>query len=349
MITTKMSVRRRLLLLCFTTVILIVCFSAYLIVQITERLHTYTVMSEKVQVLSELTVLNKQLYQLLSLRLHGKSTEELLTKVRNRVNLLGSIVHSEQHSHYGIVSGSSFQKMPRLLEELNLLVERASKTNKNELFNVGNQLFDVLYELNADVAEHDSNMTSVHLHDSDLVLNNLRWLYYWMEREAWLAEEILAGNLQDLTYLRQYIRASELQKQYFDRYISSEARTDHLKQIAVLLSNPSFHKSELIRDKIIRNKVGPSDLSGYIELINARNQLIEKQTSDFHEHFRSELESHIQEYRLLILYISLALVLFLAFTFYLCLSTLYRINHKLNEILETFGKVRNGDYKERIR
>ena len=103
MITTKMSVRRRLLLLCFTTVTLIVCFSAYLIVQITERLHTYTVTSEKVQVLSELTVLNKQLYQLLSLQLHGKPTEELLTKVRNRVHLLRTIVHTGQHTHYGIV------------------------------------------------------------------------------------------------------------------------------------------------------------------------------------------------------------------------------------------------------
>ncbi|CAH0537561.1 ATP-binding protein [Vibrio marisflavi] len=350
MVINKMSVRRRLLLLCFTMVTLIVCFSGYLIVQIREQLHAHTVTVEKVVVLSELTLLNKNLYQLLSNKLSGKAVDAALLSVDENIQSIKSNLHSEKHTHHGIVGTGSSEKLFALLDKIPLLVQDVKHTkNEKELFHLGEKAFEVLYNINIDVSEHDSHITSDHLHSSDIVLNTLRWLYYWMECEAWLVQEMIVSPAGRSDYFRQYVKASELQKQYFNKYISSGARSEHLKQVAGLFANTNFHKSELIRDRILSGQAIKNDLDGYIKMIEARNQLIERQTQDFHDHFKLELEAHIEQNRRQIIYVTLVLVSLLAFTFYLSLSTLFRINSKLGEILNIFGKLKSGDYEWKMK
>lgn len=341
-------IKKRLLLTCLLSGVVIVCFSAYLTKQIHERLNVYFTTLDKTQALVSLTQLNKQLYQVLTDQLHGRLSNKTVQHVEATILQLKRSFDREYEMDKANGESSLGYRTTMLLDELTSLLHEMSQSEGNDLFLVGNQMFDVLYDFNASVRGQGELLTDVHLRDSAYILNNLRWLNYWMEKEAWLVQEIRSIGAMPPYYVHQYIRASEMQKQFLDQYVKNEARHEHLKMLATLFANDKYRKSESIRNRILYERDKSVDLSAYIVLVEARNLLIARQTQEFRTHFIDELNTHIVESKQYFVYLGIGFLASLFLIFYLCASVLRRIKMKLREMRKTLVDVQGGAQQQRI-
>ena len=198
-------IKRRLLLTCLLSGVIIVCFSAYLTKQIHERLNVHFTTLDKTQALVSLTQLNKQLYQVLTDQLQGRLSNKTAQHVEVTILQLKRFFDREYEMDKANGESSLGYRTTVLLDELTSLLHEVSQSEGHDLFLVGNQMFDVLYDFNASVRGQAGLLADVHLRDSAYILNNLRWLNYWMEKEAWLVQEIRSIGDMPPYYVHQYL------------------------------------------------------------------------------------------------------------------------------------------------
>ncbi|WP_367990127.1 ATP-binding protein [Vibrio sp. NTOU-M3] len=346
MLITKISIKTRLLILCLLPALVIVGFSANSVIHIQNKLHSYTVIDEKAQSLYMLSELSKHIYDGLNKRLSGEDASSSLERSKRVISELKQTAHSVAHKHYGVVELES--DITSGLEELGDIISELSEVTPEGSIELGRVLYEVLQDIYSDIQRVDSHNADVDIHKLDLVLSDLSWLHYWMEREAWLAQEIVRLDWTYSEYSSDYFQISERQQFYLDKYITAGANSKQIELLLGLFSSRDFSQSTYLREQVLNNRQGDADLSNLIHIIEKRNLLVDRQLSLFAENLRSELEISITKNQRSMLLLALAMCAVLGAMFVWGSSTLYRINSKLRRILNTMSSLRSKNGVEQI-
>ncbi|MCK6264574.1 response regulator [Vibrio sp. ZSDE26] len=337
MLLTKYSIKIRLIVLCLVPLIIILGFSYSSIGLIQHRLHSYTLTTEKIESLELLTKVSNQIYQLLSSTLYSDdaSLNRLYSDIDSSLNKLATTAHTSEHDHHGVESGNLiiFQ-----IEDLKYLIHDLKKVDKGEIVDLGNLIFEVIYELNSEIHKSESHASSIDIHKLELVFSDLNWFVFWMQKEAWLVQVIANQNLPYSGYRSDYFQISERQQFYLDKFING-ADSQQLKSLVSLFARKEFTQGNMVKEQALSNQISAKHLKSYIDNIEQRYNLVNQQISVFTDLLSSNLVQSIKAAKRDILVISLAGLVCVLFLFFLGTSTLYRINTKLKKILVTMGDI----------
>ncbi|MGF1695496.1 ATP-binding protein [Vibrio lamellibrachiae] len=337
MLLTKLSIKLRLIVLCLVPLVIIIGFSYSSIGMIQGRLHSYTITTEKVESLELLSGISNKIYQLLTSKLQQDTATSAmkLKEIDSELDTLASIAHTGEHSHHGMQSSNLVILQ---IEDLKYLVQDLEQSANDEMIDLGNLIFEVVYELNSELHKANSHASSLSIHELELVFSDLNWFLFWMQREAWLVQAIAYQNLSYADYRHDYFQVFERQQFYLDKFITG-ADSGQLKSLVSLFARKEFTQGSMVKEKALNDQITASGLKGYISNIEQRHSLVKQQISMFTDLLSSNLEISVKSAKRQILAISLAGLVFVVFMFFWGTSTLYRINTKLKRILTTMGSI----------
>lgn len=345
MLLTNISIKSRLLILCLIPTLVIILFTANTVVHIQDRLHSYAVINEKNQTLRHLSAFSRYVYEALALRIEGQSAAIALGMAQQSLNSITSVTHAEEH-----VSGSVTQSNHTLsyIEELNDLLPELATVSSHGSLELGRLIYAVLYDLYSDVQSIESHSTELKVHKLDLVLSDLSWLYFWMEQEAWLAQEIKGIRLSYAEYATEYFKISERQQFYLDKFINLGADSDQINTLLNIFASRDFQRGSYYKQHMLLNEGSRGRLGDFALAIEQRNALVEKQLGLFSSKLHEELQSSIQRSENTLLVIAIGGFIVFSVMFFWGTSTLYRINSKLAKILSVMGCMRNSGSTELV-
>ncbi len=345
MLLTRMSIKSRLLVLCLLPTIVIILLSANLVNQIQGRLHSYQLISDKNSSINLLMEFSHHNYSALTKRLRGKSGQTSIALANGTLELLSINEQRKRedllHKHQQDISESYIQELIQLFPEL----EHASPEETVEL---GRLIYTVFYDLYANVLSLEGTHTNNRVHQLDLILSDLSWLHFWMEREAWLVQEIQVEGWPYAEYAPEYFRISERQQYYLDKFIGLGADTQQVEALLAIFTSRDFQQGAFVKEQILYNRFSAEELKQSVGIVELRNQLVEKQLTIFSRQLQDELQEAIDASQRSMWLIAGAGVFVFIVMFAWGASTLYRINSKLSRILRVMGNMRDSENVEQI-
>ncbi|MCG9677436.1 ATP-binding protein [Vibrio sp. Isolate24] len=345
MLLTNISIKSRLLILCLIPTLVIILFSANAVTRIQDRLHSYAVISEKNQTLRHLSAFSKYVYQALNHRMEGQNAALVLGMAQQSLNLAAEVAHTEEHVHHGIRDSNHTLSY---IEELNELIPELATVSSDGSLELGRLIYTVLYDLYSDVQSIESHSAELKVHKLDLVLSDLSWLYFWMEQEAWIAQEIKAMGLSYAEYASEYFKISERQQFYLDQFVNLGADSEQVTTLLNVFASRDFQRGSYYKQHMLFSDSQRDKLEGFASAIEQRNVLVEKQLGVFSDKLHAELQISIKRSEHTLLAIAIGGFMLFAGMFFWGTSTLYRINSKLAHILSVMGSMRNSGSVELI-
>ncbi|WP_342669004.1 hypothetical protein [Vibrio sonorensis] len=211
------SIKSRLLVLCLVPTVVIIGFAVNSVIRIQEQLHSYTVIDEKARTLNLLSVLSGHIYQGVTKRVEGLPSQTSVSLATETIKRIEKVSHVQGHNHH---SGEYNPQTLQHLEEIKELLPELNNASPQGTVEIARLMYEILYDIYFDIQKIESHDANVAIHKLDLVLSDLSWLYYWMEREAWLARELNVLGWDYSDFAPQYFRINERQQFYLDKYIT---------------------------------------------------------------------------------------------------------------------------------
>lgn len=338
MIFARVSIKSRLLVLCLLPTLVILLFCANSVIRIQERLESYTVINVKAEHLRHLSALSNQLYFALSKRLKNDSVKQEIHQSLLQLDQTLALV-SAQHQlrpERRRVMTEQIMELKGVLPEL----EFASYTSTIEL---GRLMFSSLETLFLTVQQIENYHADRSIQKAEVVLSDLSWLHFWMEREAWLAREISTLEWDYADYAEEYFRVGERQQYYLEHFLNNDVSNPKADKLLVLFTSREFRQSAYFRSQMLHNRATPLEMNELVKVIESRNHAVVDQLTILATELEQAvvLKGKASQQKLILLAIISGLVLIVMFTW--GASTLFRINSKLTRILDTMGMMkRNG-------
>ncbi len=345
MLLTNMSIKSRLFILCLLPTVVIVAFSVNLANDFKTRLYSYQLVSEKNETIALLAEFSNHLSIALNQRLNGQSAIKSITHAQQTMDAIATTAHTAEHNHYGI---SQSTLASSYIEELRSLLQELTTLDRNSTIELGQLIYTVYHDLLAEVHSAESYAASLTVHKLDLVLSDLSWLYFWMEQEAWLTQEIRWLDLQYIDYAEQYFRIRERQQLYLDKFVSLGADTGQVQTLFDLFASNEFQSSAIVKNALLNTSVSHHKPEELVKIIQTRNKLVEQQLLKFSAALQEQLELSIREaeiglWQIVIMGSSIFVVMFAWGA-----STVYRVNSKLSRIIGVMQRLKDKDRTEQI-
>ncbi|MBU2899166.1 hybrid sensor histidine kinase/response regulator [Vibrio hepatarius] len=338
MLLTNISIKSRLLILCLIPTLLIGFLSVNLVKDIQGRLHSYLVINEKVETLRYLSEFTGHLYRTLSVK-NDKSTrvDEQLLALRS-IRLLAQVAHTEEHIHIGITESNDVLAH---INALLALVPHIADTEGQERLVIGNKAYSELLALYLAVQSTERHDVDLPIYQLDMAMSDLNWLYFWMEREAWLAQVIEAKQLPYRHYAEDYFKFSERQQFYLNRIVTLSPHIEQTEGLFNLFSDIDLQRYGDVKQYTSLNENYTGGLEGFSSWVENRNSLVERHLGELSDKLRREILTNIGANERLLYFFAIAGLFALSAMFFWSTSTLYRINSKLTEILLALGSLRS--------
>ncbi len=337
-ILTHFSIKARLFLLCLIPTLVILAVAWRLFLPFESRLDTYHVLNQKIGAINQVTTSSALFYTLLSVQLRSENSEDSRPQLKQELaESLDKIVldTGSTNSHFG--SKSNRTLIENRVLDLHHLLDELPSASQSETLELGHQVFNLLYEVMADLQKTNSFLAPVDIHTLDLVYSDLHWFAFWVQKEAWLIKELTIDQEVFQSRQTEYFQAVERQQQYFERIIDNGAP---LEQLVQLFTQPEFRQAALIREKIVSNEADPQALASYVKNVEERYLAIDKLVQSVNQHLSAQLNVRLQQEKMGMLSISASLLVVLALLFVLGASTSYRISSKLKRIINTMSRLR---------
>ncbi len=343
MLLTRMSIKSRLLILCLLPTIVIVLLSTNLVKQTQTRLDNYQLVSEKNHSIRLLTQFSQHLYTALGERLLGELSSPSLQIAQSKLDELSQIPFSsvdKAHQFSPTITGYIY--------DLKQMLVKLEGSSQAESIAMGRPLYRLLYDLYASILSTESHDSSVRVHRLDIIISDLSWLYFWMEKEAWIAKEIHTTDWAYQGYAPAYFRVSERQQFFIDKFLNNVGLHEQSAALLKIFTSSDFRQGVAVKDQILHNLPTAEEIQESVGIIESRNLLVEKQLLSLSNQLQNELDIAIkQDQRQLWLVVGAAIAL-LVLMFAWGASTLYRINSKLSKILSVMGNMRDQGSAELI-
>ncbi|MBN3495377.1 hybrid sensor histidine kinase/response regulator [Vibrio neptunius] len=338
MLLTNISIKSRLLILCLIPTLVILIFTVNTVTRIQERLYSYAVISEKNQTARHLSDFSRYVYEALAYRIRGESAVNALDMAQQSLNSATEAAHTSEHVHYGV---NASNRTLSYIEKLNALLPQLKTVNSRESLALGRLIYAALYKLYNEVQSIENHNLERKVHQLDLVLSDLNWLYFWMEQEAWLAQEIRSVRLSYAGYAADYFKISERQQFHLDKLIDLGDDSEQIHRLLDVLTSRDFQRGSHYKQHMLLTPGSKDRLEDFALAIEQRNALVEKQLAMFSAELHEELQMNIKRGENALLSLAIGGFLVLAVMFFWGTSTLYRINAKLARILAVMGSMRN--------
>ncbi len=229
------------------------------------------------------------------------------------------------------------------LDSLESLVNKLSLTSGPAAIELGEKAFEQLNQLNSEILGNTRHHIDSDIHMLDMSLNQLYWLYYWMERESWITLKMRYREGDAVDVLSEFIQANERQKIYLDQFVREGSNNEIAKQLMVVFSSQNQHFSDIYRQQLASNAMSEGELTSHQNAISIRNEQLQRQLSLYADQFTQDIHDQIAWSRYQLVLIALALLAIVTVMFYSSASTVIRINGKLNRILQSMGSMRKQD------
>ncbi|KLN65113.1 hybrid sensor histidine kinase/response regulator [Vibrio sp. VPAP30] len=345
MLLTNMSIKSRLFILCLIPTLVIIAFSANLAKDFQDRLHSYQLVDEKNETITLLAEFSHHLYVALNQRLAGQNANASINRAQQTMALIAKTAHTSDHVHHGIQTPNQASSF---IEELQYLLPELVNSDSASTIELGQLIYTIYHDLLVEVHSLESHGTSLSVHHLDLVLSDLSWLYFWMEREAWLTQEIRWLEWQYSDYAEEYFRIRERQQLYLDKFVSLGADSQQVQVLLDLFASREFQRGTLAKEVLLSRSGENISPSEFVEIINTRNKAVEKRLITFSLSLRDQIAVSIRnaEKGLWLIGISGCSVFIIMFAW--GASTVYRINSKLAKIILVMGHMKEKDGAEKI-
>lgn len=345
MLLTNMSIKSRLFILCLIPTLAILAFSANLARDFQSRLHSYQLVGEKNDSISLLTEFSHHLYVAFNRRLNGQSANAAVTRAQQTMSMIAQTAHTSDHVHHGIQTSNQANSY---IEELQYLLPELLTSDSASTIELGQLIYTIYHDLLVEIHSLESHEASPSIHSLDIVLSDLSWLYFWMEREAWLTQEIKWLDWQYSDYAEEYFRIRERQQLYLDKFINLGANSHQVEALLDIFASREFQRGSVVKEAFLNQAGAGLPPSEFVEIIHARNKTVESQLMAFSSTLRTELNQSIRSAKqglwlIVIAGCSVFIVMFAWGT-----STIYRINSKLAKIINVMGQLKEKDGAEQI-
>ncbi|MGB6291656.1 MAG: ATP-binding protein [Vibrio anguillarum] len=337
-ILTHFSIKARLFLLCLIPTLVILAVAWRLFLPFESRLDTYHVLNQKIGAINQVTTSSALFYTFLSTKLRSENSEDSRPQLKQELaGSLDKIVldTGSTNSHFG--SKSNRTLIENRVLDLHHLLDELPSASQSETLELSRQVFNLLYEVMAELQKTNSFLAPVDIHTLDLVYSDLHWFAFWVQKEAWLIKELTMDQEVFQSRQTEYFQAVERQQQYFERIIDNGAQ---LEQLVQLFTQPEFRQAALIREKIVSNEADPQALASYVKNVEERYLVIDKLVQSVNQHLSAQLNVRLQQEKMGMLSISASLLAVLALLFVLGASTSSRISSKLKRIINTMSRLR---------
>ena len=339
MLLTNISIKSRLLILCLIPTLVIAVLSVYVVKHVQVRLHSNLLVNEKVQSIKYLAQLTGQVYQALDPRNDQHTRTNSQRFAQKSISLISQVAHTEEHTHRGI---SDTNNTLAHIKNFNELISGIGDLDDKERLDKGSELYGALWALYMSILSMENHNLDLTTHHLELALTDLNWMYFWMEREAWFAQEIESNQLSYTQYMEDYFRISGTQQIYLDRVISLRHHLEQLEPLIGMLSKIKLQRNQYSEQIVSLSQLGTYDFNEFSFWVENRNQLVASHIEALSDELRSELLANI-EYHERVLYAFAMLGIFVfAMMFFWGASTLYRIHSKLANILSALGNLRSS-------
>ncbi|MGV1721223.1 ATP-binding protein [Vibrio furnissii] len=334
----RFSIKARLMLLCLMPMLVIGWGTWNLFSQFQTQLVAYRVITKKIDALNHLTNATHLAYDMLIGRIHQNDVQRLRIALDNELTLVGANIDEQNLMR---VSGNSASLSSSNVAELKSLASEIASATVAETHEYGTWTFDLIYELLTDIQKRSNHEAPTDIHTLDVVYDDLSWFLYWMQREAWFIRDLSQTDTLTPQQLGQYFQIAEREQQHLERFIDTGASSVQLDQIVKLFAQQDFRQGAILRDKILRQEVTPSELSGYVQTLENRQAAVQKLFLGFSEHLSQQIDQQVRQESQRIAVISAVVAVVFVLLLVLGLGTFYRISSKLNRILATMGQLRD--------
>ena len=342
---TNMSIKTRLFILCLVPTLVILAFSAIQVKGFQNRLHSYKLVDEKNSAINLLTEFSSHLSMALNKRLNGQNATTSINLAQELLELVAVTAHTEKHVHHGIhVSNQALS----FIEELQYLLPELESSDPESTVEIGRLIYTVYHDLIMEIQSLASHESSIAIHKLDLVLSDLSWLFYWMEREAWLTQEIKWFDWAYADYAEEYFRISERQQFYLDKFINLGADSEQIEVLLDIFASREFQQGLLVKDKLLTFSRAENVPENFVSIIHKRNKTVERQLIAFTQQLQTELNQAIENAQTALWSMIVLGVIVLIVMFAWGASTLMRINSKLAKIIHVMGRLKEKDGVEQI-
>ncbi|MGY5612590.1 ATP-binding protein [Vibrio brasiliensis] len=342
---TNMSIKTRLFILCLIPTLVIIAFSANQAKDFQGRLHSYQLVDEKNTTINLLTEFSNHLSTALNKRLNGQSASTSINMGQELLQLVAVTAHTENHDHHG---KPTVNQALSYIEELQQLMPELESASPESTVEIGRLIYTVYHDLIMEVQSLASHNSSIAIHSLDLVLSDLSWLYYWMEREAWLTQEINWFGWVYTDYAEEYFRISERQQFYLDKFINLGADSEQIDVLLDIFASRDFQQGLLVKDRLLTFSQSNNVPEGFVDIIQKRNKTVKRQLIIFTQQLQTELKHAISNAEQALWLIAILGVTIFTVMFTWGSSTLMRINSKLAKIIHVMGRLKEKDGAEQI-
>nr|WP_239424271.1 ATP-binding protein [Vibrio galatheae] len=300
-------------------------------------------MSEKNETITLLAEFSHQIYVALNRRLNGQSARTAIDRAQLTLTLVADVAHKTTHIHHGIQTPN---QAVSFIEELQFILPELLTSDTTATLEIGQLIYTIYHDLLVELRSLESTETSMSIQNLDLILSDLSWLYFWMEKEAWLMQEIKWLDLQYSDYAEEYFRIRERQQLYLDKFVSIGANSQQVQVLLDLFSSSEFQRGAVVKEALLNHSTETKLTSAttFVDIIHNRNKAVEKQLAAFSDSVQSELALNIRTAKQGLWLIIISGCAIFAVMFAWGTSTVYRINSKLSKIISVMGhlKERNG-------
>ncbi|EGU42695.1 hypothetical protein VII00023_05307 [Vibrio ichthyoenteri ATCC 700023] len=283
------------------------------------------------------SALANKLYFVLSNRLKNRPAKQDIHQSLLQLEQAEELIRAQQkiNPRRRTILLENIAELKGVLPELEL----SNDTNTIEL---GRLIFSILDTLFSTVQQIENYHAGIPIQKSEVVLSDLSWLHFWMEREAWLAREINSLDWGYIDYAEEYFRVGERQQYYLDRFLNNEVNNHQADKLLVLFTSREFRQSRYFRNQMLHNRATPLDVNKLIRVIERRNRGVVEQLNVFANELDRAvaLEIHIIQRKLTLLAVISGFIFIVMAAW--GASTLIRINSKLTRILNTMGTMKHS-------
>ena len=228
------------------------------------------------------------------------------------------------------------------LAELKQILPALEFANDTSTIELGRLMFDILNTLFSTVQKMGNSHADFSVQNLEILVNELSWLHFLMEKEAWLAREISTLGWEYVDYAGEYFRVGERQDLYLERFLNHGSNTTQTDNLLVLFSSREFRQARYFRNQMLHNRATPHEIKKLVGVLEARNDAVALQlnafTGDLERAVRLSTKSIQQQLMLLALISGLIFMVM----FIWGASTLIRINSKLTRIFHTMGSMKGN-------
>ncbi|PSW06670.1 hybrid sensor histidine kinase/response regulator [Photobacterium lipolyticum] len=336
----KISIKTRLLLLVILPLLFTSIFAGLEINKLYHDVQNLNTLNTRIELLAEQSKISSAIHSLKIGRLQGEDStlaeKQISESIENVSHLLSGAFH-----------GDVLAEMSQVMTEMGEASEEVRLLEKEDLNDWSLWVDDLINQSLMNFEKEILHTGNTRIEQNVSVLYQLQWLLYWAQEENWYIHQFLAQN--NLDYKASLSTVIERQQLYIDRFISINAQPEQIELLLKTFAHPAFASSYKLREGILTGNVKNSEIGKGLIAFNERFKLIQFVVYKVNRQLVDEIQTSMNDAKLLMGIFLLAIVLSLALMSYLGANLSRRIINYLHRVIRTMSQIEEArDYSLKI-